>query len=279
MKPQASRTNRLHLGMVLLGAAVIAGLPGEAPAMYNSAVGRWMQRDPVGYADGMSRYQYVRSSPADSLDPTGATIYVGRGTYPHDTELFGDQQMEFAPAVALGLERLCPCLKVNLDPVPGGNSYRVRLSASPCVRTCRDCMLTYGAGCKLVLTLYRQERSVSITFGGVNRINRPRSLTWNPGLWGGPDRPGLPEITEPFIALGHELGHVYSPSDDDSLWELAAVRIENQLRREYGNTEFRHVYRDGKGAVVYRWNLEDATAPLITMTATKALDWCGYIDN
>ena len=182
--------------------------------------------------------------------------------------------------VALGLERLCPCLKVNLDRVPGGSDYRVRLSPSPCVGTCRDCMLTYGAGCKLVLTLYRQERGVSIAFsqGGAWTDGWGR-VTWDPSFWGGPDRPGLPETTEPFIGLGHELGHLYSPSVDDRLWELAAVRIENQLRREYGNDNFRHLYRHRSGKVMYQWTLQEATAPVITMTATEALDWCGYIDN
>jgi hypothetical protein len=39
--------------------------------MYHPTVGRFLQRDPSGYADGMSLYQYVASDPMSSLDPFG----------------------------------------------------------------------------------------------------------------------------------------------------------------------------------------------------------------
>ena len=34
-------------------------------------LGRWMSRDPVGYKDGMSLYEYVKSNPIIFTDPTG----------------------------------------------------------------------------------------------------------------------------------------------------------------------------------------------------------------
>jgi hypothetical protein len=34
-------------------------------------LGRWLQRDPAGYVDGMNVYEYCRSRPADCLDPRG----------------------------------------------------------------------------------------------------------------------------------------------------------------------------------------------------------------
>jgi len=36
-------------------------------------LGRWTRRDPLGYVDGMSIYEYVGSSPLDGLDPNGTT--------------------------------------------------------------------------------------------------------------------------------------------------------------------------------------------------------------
>jgi len=38
---------------------------------YHAQLGRWLTRDPLGYVDGMSLYEYVRSSPVDLLDPFG----------------------------------------------------------------------------------------------------------------------------------------------------------------------------------------------------------------
>jgi len=38
---------------------------------YHPALGRWMQRDPVGYQDGMSLYEYVGSNAQNRLDSRG----------------------------------------------------------------------------------------------------------------------------------------------------------------------------------------------------------------
>jgi len=47
---------------------------------YHPTLGRWMQRDPIGYADGMSLYEYVRSDPIGSLDPWGEAAQSAAGT-------------------------------------------------------------------------------------------------------------------------------------------------------------------------------------------------------
>ena len=38
---------------------------------YDPHHGRWLQRDPSGYVDGMNLYEYARSSPSVNADPTG----------------------------------------------------------------------------------------------------------------------------------------------------------------------------------------------------------------
>jgi hypothetical protein len=50
--------------VVLLGADLAQG-------MYNPKHGRWLQRDPIGYVDGMNLYVYVRCLPTGDQDPTG----------------------------------------------------------------------------------------------------------------------------------------------------------------------------------------------------------------
>ncbi len=39
--------------------------------MYSPSLGRWMQRDPAGYVDGMNTYAYLGSAPIEYTDPRG----------------------------------------------------------------------------------------------------------------------------------------------------------------------------------------------------------------
>ncbi|MBK9127950.1 MAG: hypothetical protein IPM13_09130 [Phycisphaerales bacterium] len=43
---------------------------------YSPTLGRWMQRDPAGYVDGVSLYTYVASSPTCHVDPLGLTYII-----------------------------------------------------------------------------------------------------------------------------------------------------------------------------------------------------------
>ena len=38
---------------------------------YSPRLGRWLQRDPLGYVDGVNMYEYVASRPLGMVDPTG----------------------------------------------------------------------------------------------------------------------------------------------------------------------------------------------------------------
>jgi RHS repeat-associated protein len=48
-----------------------SGLYSVRHRYYHPTLGRWLSRDPVGYADVMSLYEYVRSRPTTILDPRG----------------------------------------------------------------------------------------------------------------------------------------------------------------------------------------------------------------
>ncbi|MBV7266265.1 RHS repeat domain-containing protein [Erythrobacter ani] len=58
-----------------------AGLNYYKARMYSPTLGRFLQTDPVGYADGMNIYNYVESDPVNFIDPTGMTGCPG-GTLP-----------------------------------------------------------------------------------------------------------------------------------------------------------------------------------------------------
>jgi RHS repeat-associated protein len=47
--------------------------------VYDAGVGRWTRRDPLGYVDGMSVYEYVRSAPVEWTDSYGSMRVRGVG--------------------------------------------------------------------------------------------------------------------------------------------------------------------------------------------------------
>jgi RHS repeat-associated protein len=55
--------------------------------VYDTTLGRWLTRDPIGYADGMNLYEYMRSSPGLSMDAFGLTS----GFSPHEFRRLRDE--------------------------------------------------------------------------------------------------------------------------------------------------------------------------------------------
>jgi hypothetical protein len=62
---------KMTIALAFAAACLAWFAPTSAVAMYHPGQGRWMQREPGGYLDGMSLYQYVKSRPAFYVDPTG----------------------------------------------------------------------------------------------------------------------------------------------------------------------------------------------------------------
>lgn len=57
--------------LLLLGLGCLVLVSDPARALYNPKTGRWLNRDPIGYADGMNPYQYSGSNPVGRVDPLG----------------------------------------------------------------------------------------------------------------------------------------------------------------------------------------------------------------
>ncbi|MBL8014418.1 MAG: hypothetical protein JNN05_11280, partial [Candidatus Omnitrophica bacterium] len=43
---------------------------------YSLTTGRFLQRDPLGYADSMNLYQYARNNPVNLIDPMGKEVVI-----------------------------------------------------------------------------------------------------------------------------------------------------------------------------------------------------------
>ena len=60
-----------NLLAILVGLLAVTVITNDAWAVYHAGTGRFMQRDPAGYVDGMSLYEYSGSGPAGHVDPYG----------------------------------------------------------------------------------------------------------------------------------------------------------------------------------------------------------------
>ena len=60
-----------------------------AMAVYHARMGRFLQRDPLGHVDGMSTYEYVRSGPVQSTDPSGKVVIFVHGIKDDNVEDIG----------------------------------------------------------------------------------------------------------------------------------------------------------------------------------------------
>lgn len=76
--PGSANTGRFQFtGQAWLGEI---GLQYSKARMYSPTMGRFLQTDPVGYADGPNSYNYVGSDPLNRTDPTGLFAYTCTGS-------------------------------------------------------------------------------------------------------------------------------------------------------------------------------------------------------
>ena len=56
---------------VMLVACLLSVVASEGLAFYSPQTGRWLSRDPIGEAEGVGFYTFLRNDPYDSYDPLG----------------------------------------------------------------------------------------------------------------------------------------------------------------------------------------------------------------
>ena len=55
----------------IAGIVLVLACSDVALAQYHAGVGRFLQRDPIGYVDGIDLYEFVRGNPTIGVDPYG----------------------------------------------------------------------------------------------------------------------------------------------------------------------------------------------------------------
>ena len=62
---------------------------------YNPVLGRWIQRDPIGYSSGINLDEYVGGIAVGAVDPTGRWWFWGGGSVPKPTGNSGNDAQEY----------------------------------------------------------------------------------------------------------------------------------------------------------------------------------------
>lgn len=127
---------RRHVFAVLIGLAAIALVAADASAMYHPTLGRFLQRDPIGYSDGMGFHEYSRSCPVTVVGPQGTLSFRGVEGAKSGTNPLGKA------CTTTGCDSAYWQIHLQLDPGDKAPGYALaRQTAEWDVKTCKDAVM------------------------------------------------------------------------------------------------------------------------------------------
>lgn len=199
---------------------------------YSPTLGRFLERDPEGYVDGMNTYEFVGSNPVNRLDPLGLyKITWDAGS--NWTQAETDRVLASLRRVRIQA-RLSSCqitalidnLKKRVPPYNKACDYTPVIKELEKLRCIMD-KITDGYDSK-------EEK---LKFAKAN-FNPDASLRWNPKTFGPNSIEFNSNAKKPWGTLSlenldkclmHELSHEYGTEDDDSKGRLVNAHILEEL--------------------------------------------------
>jgi len=100
---------------------------------YHPTLGRWVQRDPAGYVDGMGLYEYALSSPSGYLDPAGqdALPPPGAPMGQHTLKIIPTKgHAAIADEIVAKMQDMCPCFDYPRKRAGGSGEEYVGIARS-----------------------------------------------------------------------------------------------------------------------------------------------------
>jgi len=228
---------------------------------YNASIGRFLQTDPIGYADGMNWYAYCRNNSINRGDPSGCKSTVGYYFLPLNHSQIaigpnGEALLTFAQ-VADGvltvlwsgstIEDWMGWARVTFSDedwkseragyeLAGGNDDLFWWIQALCFVGASECVTTIEA-CDLIDVTITINHQWNDEWGGYNGYDSgTHTVYWNPDWWCyGQSQEGLGAISprhwhvmHPLMGLAHELRHA---ADDAVIHNWKAKGISMSLSR------------------------------------------------
>jgi RHS repeat-associated protein len=222
----------------------------------------------------LSPYSYAANNPINNIDVNGDSIWMFLNT--HITNPDGTTSIQTNKYYYGNVNDTYGFINASGNLYSGNDNFVNQLTSG------LNSLRQHEAGRTLVDNLSGSANSVSILSNRSNGAATDGSyVKWNSTSTSGPPDQSGNNTRDPFIALGHELGHIqdiWNGTYNSNNWrpgipegEKYATHIENQIRSEHGIPLRTHYGMYSDGRPVQNTRIIDANGASLFYTRQKTL--------